>query len=433
MNNHHSIRMIHKCDPREVDLIRLGNDPYVDRLYGFFRFDNPRAEGFEMERKALLVANPEKYVRVIVPHGMKIPLPEDYRVTHSDTFQIDSLGSDLDTMYLLTLRAGWNQTERDIHRIINLLPEGAFCARLAFGESDFPVATGVVSPLGENHAWIGMILVQPELRRQGIASAMMKHLLSWSLDHGKVINGLDATPMGKSVYSNLGYESSYRILRSEFKTEEFAQAKPQRPLPISEELLEDVVRYDASCWLQRGNVLRVLFAHSDGLAFYYPGDSGEIVGYGMGRPGRIAPFVGPVVADTKEIAKDLLSAIVLILYKQGYQKAFIDTPEIWYREKSGDSEREQYQRPSNHCLIKSAKPVRDLLRMYHVVNEEKAEKLVKEYYQLSNSRRGTSSIEKVSGNLHRAIANYSQTVAFMQHEQQQLQKKIWGTTGPEKG
>jgi len=57
------VKLIQKCDPREVDSIRLGEDSYVDRLYGCFRFDNPRADGFATERE----------VEIIFPS----PLPEN--------------------------------------------------------------------------------------------------------------------------------------------------------------------------------------------------------------------------------------------------------------------------------------------------------------------------------------------------------------------
>ena len=60
------MRLIKKCDPRDVDLIKLGEDQYVDRLYGCFRFDNPLADGFHTERESILVLKPEKRLKITV-------------------------------------------------------------------------------------------------------------------------------------------------------------------------------------------------------------------------------------------------------------------------------------------------------------------------------------------------------------------------------
>ena len=39
-------KLIKKADPRETNKIELGKDPYIDELYGCFRFDNPKTEPF---------------------------------------------------------------------------------------------------------------------------------------------------------------------------------------------------------------------------------------------------------------------------------------------------------------------------------------------------------------------------------------------------
>lgn len=131
-----------------------------------------------------------------------------------------------------------------------------FCAKLVGDGYDVPVGTCVVSPLGASNTWIGMILVHPELRRQGLATAMMRHCIQYAVDAGKVINGLDATPMGSTVYVNVGYVGTFRIWCSIFQTEEFAQASPSRARPIGQAELEEVISYDSTCFMARPNVLR---------------------------------------------------------------------------------------------------------------------------------------------------------------------------------
>jgi len=428
--------LIKTCDPRDVDTIELGKDEYVDRLYGSFRFDNPLADGFQAEREAVIILKPEKKLRIVVPESMKIDMPADSKVVNTDIFNIVPIGDNRDSMHLLTMRAGWNQNERDISRIIDLDPNGVFCARLAGDGFDIPAATCVVSPLGKQNTWIGMILVHAELRRHGIATVMMRHCIQHAIDRGKVINGLDATPMGSTVYVNVGYAGTFRIWRSFFQTEEFAEAKPARARPVAgEEELEEVIRYDSSCFLERGNVLRALYADSDGDAYYYPGDSGKVSGYAFGRPGRIRAFVGPVMADSEEIAADLLAAVVSSFHKKGYKEAFIDTPEIWFSDKGvyDKSVFDQAGKPSGHRLVKTAKPVRDFTRMYQAVDYRKADELVKRFAGSQGLPENDTRVTDFAGTMHGAVANYTETSGFMEFEERVLQKKLWGTTGPEKG
>jgi GNAT superfamily N-acetyltransferase len=429
------VPLIRKCHPTRADVIELGKDAYVDHLYGCFRVDNPLGERFQREREAMVVLVPRRNVKVVVPERMKVSLPEDGNLAGAEMFHILPFAQDHDTMHLLSMRAGWNQNDRDVGRVIDLDPKGAFCAHLRGGDFDIPVATGVVTPLGLHHSWIGMILVHPELRRQGVATAIMQHLLRHAIDAGKVINGLDATPMGSTVYVSLGYVGTFRIWRSVFQTAEFAEATARRARPIEKDMLEEVIRYDNTCFLERGNVLRALYADAEGQAFFYPDDQGQVAGYGFGRPGRIRPFVGPLVADSPEVAADLLAAIVPTFHKQGYKDAFIDTPEIWFADRGvyDRSVFDQPRKPSGHCLIRSATPVRDFTRMYQAADSRQADALVGVFARKYGFGQNDPRVLEFARTLYRSVANYTETLGFMQLEERELQKKVWGTTGPEKG
>ena len=62
--------------------------------------------------------------------------------------------------------AGWNQTEADWRRLIKLEPNGCFAAI----ENDRLVGTTTTTTYGDELAWIGMVLVDPQHRRRGIAT-----------------------------------------------------------------------------------------------------------------------------------------------------------------------------------------------------------------------------------------------------------------------
>jgi hypothetical protein len=174
-------------------------------------------------------------------------------------------------------------------------------------------------------------------------------------------------------------------------------------------------------FLPREQILRALYKDSEGMAYLYRDDNGETRGYVMGRAGRIRPFVGPFIADEDNIAAHLLTAISDSYYKKGEKTVFIDTPE------------DKFTAPSKHRLIKSIKTVRDFTRMYQVVNEESAARLLEEFIKHENLPRDNPWVVSFEKMIYQAVKNYTQTYSFMIFEKDVLQKRIYGTTGPEKG
>ncbi len=427
-----------KADPRTISAITLGQDPALDALYGCFRINNPRGDAFAAQREVEIVARSGKQIRVVVPEAMKIELPADAKLVNTGLFRIANIGKHRNAMQLLTLRAGWNQTERDIHRLLDLDPDGTLVGTLRGKDFNFPIATASVLPLGRNNSWIGMILVHPEARRQGIANAMMQACVKYALEAGKIINGLDATPMGNTVYGAVGYVNSYRIWRSIFQTAEFAErAYDSRHVAVLRESdLPEVIRYDAAAFLERAAILRALFADAGGDCFVYRDDAGAVRGYCLTRPGRLRPFVGPFIADTEAIARDLLTAAGRGLHARAPGgEAMLDTPEIQFADPGVYVARafEQEKKPATHRLSQTLKPVRDFTRMYQLVREEDVERLAGQFIRAEGLERQAPRALEFREIMAKAVSNYTLTRGFMELERAELQKKFWGITGPEKG
>ena len=90
--------------------------------------------------------------------------------------------------------AGWNQVDRDWLRLINYQPDG--CFRLEVDGR--AVATATTTIYDNQLAWIGMILVHPDYRRRGFASALLEHCLSFLVEEkGMGWVRLDATRPAK--------------------------------------------------------------------------------------------------------------------------------------------------------------------------------------------------------------------------------------------
>jgi len=103
--------------------------------------------------------------------------------------------------------AGWNQTAADWELFLDSDPEGSFVA-MCNGQIAGVAATITYGGL---LAWISMVLVDPQFRRMGIASMLMKR----AIEHLKNCPSvkLDATAAGREVYVKLGFADEYELHR----------------------------------------------------------------------------------------------------------------------------------------------------------------------------------------------------------------------------
>ena len=125
-------------DPKVISEITLGKDASIDLLYGCFRINNPRGDAFAPQREVELLARSGKNVRVTVPPAMKVELPADQKVVNTDLFRLEEIGRHGDSMHLLAMRAGFNQTAEDIRRMIKLDKHGSFVAKVTGAGFDIP-------------------------------------------------------------------------------------------------------------------------------------------------------------------------------------------------------------------------------------------------------------------------------------------------------
>lgn len=431
------MKLIKKADPRKVDRIELGKDKYVDYLYGCFRINNPKGDGFKAERDVEIVARSGKKIKITVPEKMKVDIPDNVKLVNTDLFRLEPIKNNRDSMHLLTMRAGWNQNEKDIDRIIDFDVKGNFAAKLKGKGFDIPIGTATVAPLGKNNTWIGMILVHPELRRQGVANYMMQAGVKYAIDSGKVINGLDATPMGNTVYGAVGYVDSYRIWRSAYALNQFEnEAYDDNHVKVMvKKDLPEVIRYDASAFIEREEIMTNLFRDGEGKCFVYRDDNGVVLGYCYTRPGRIRAFTGPCIADNPDIAKHLITAASKALLKGGATEAFIDTPESKFADKGVYDKAvfDQVKKPSGHAIIKALTPVRDFTRMYQVADDRRAAALIRDFAEKEKLDMGNRRVKEFADTMNKSVMNYTETMAFMEYERNVLQNKFWAITGPEKG
>ena len=111
---------------------------------------------------------------------------------------------DIDRALELCRAAGWNQVRADWEYFV----ANATCIVATDGERVAGTCT-VLFPCGPL-AWIAMLLVDPSVRRQSIAS----RLFTCTLDTITApTTGLDATPEGRPLYERFGFSPSHEIVR----------------------------------------------------------------------------------------------------------------------------------------------------------------------------------------------------------------------------
>ena len=115
--------------------------------------------------------------------------------------------SDLDDALELSQLAGWNQTREDWDRLLRLEPDGCF----AIERDGKVVATATAVRYGTDLSWIGMVLTHPDWRGRGLASELLAAVLDTTSDVR--CRMLDATAIGKPIYSRLGFHDLCPVQR----------------------------------------------------------------------------------------------------------------------------------------------------------------------------------------------------------------------------
>lgn len=214
--------------------------------------------------------------------------------------------------------ARWNQTESDWLRLLSFEPRGCFVACA----EEMVVATTTTTRYGPELAWIGMVLVDPEFRRRGIASRLMKAALEYLETAGTRTVKLDATPEGQAVYEALGFEKELLIERWEGVALKPASAQEEGCRYLDEESLSELLSLDRSAFgADRERVLRALMEASTVAPLISVSDGVHLDGYVMARPGAAAYYIGPLVAVNERAAALLLDAMLAQL---SGEKVYVD-------------------------------------------------------------------------------------------------------------
>ena len=202
--------------------------------------------------------------------------------------------------------AHWNQTDQDWRNLIAFEPNGCFAVEMDGKIVGTATTTRFEPNTGPGSiGWVGMVLVDPEYRRHGIGSTLLKHCIQYLKDCAVETVKLDATPMGKLVYEKLGFVAEYELER----WEGVAAANPTNSAlhPITLADLPELVAFDTPIFgAQRKHVLESwLRAWPECSAILR--QSGAVRGFVLARRGMNFQQIGPIEGETPEICAALLA------------------------------------------------------------------------------------------------------------------------------
>lgn len=230
---------------------------------------------------------------------------------------IDRLSiSDIPAAVRLSTQAGWNQLDADWRRLIELWPDCCLAGRV----DGRLIATATLARYGDV-AWIGMVLVDESERGKRYGSAIFDAALAVADASGVKSLGLDASDLGKPVYVRRGFVDEFAIDRRLM----IADDRSPSPNPadrVYDADWESLLALDrASCGWDRSALLRRLCSEP-GTRCEVVRKGGEVIAYGIRRPGRTAEHIGPVIGRG-EAAKQVIESLAS---PGGEADVILDTP-----------------------------------------------------------------------------------------------------------
>src|SRR5689334_16324027 len=210
--------------------------------------------------------------------------------------------SDIPAAMRLKEAAGWNQTEADWRRLLLLEPNGCFAA-----VRDGRLVGTTTTTIYDELAWIGMVLVEPQHRRHGIAAKLMNVALEYL--NGKVETiKLDATALGQPVYEKFGFAVESDVER--WAGTANSMGRETRAV-MDHETVRELLSLDRLAFnADRSELVETLIDDACFSPVLIRAADGALSGYALARSGSKKTYVGPVVAKDPHVIETLLDQML---------------------------------------------------------------------------------------------------------------------------
>jgi ribosomal protein S18 acetylase RimI-like enzyme len=220
---------------------------------------------------------------------------------------------DLDVAIEWTSREGWNPGLHDAEAFYRADPSGFFAG---FVEG-VPVACISSVAYDDSFGFLGLYIVKPEFRGMGFGIRIWEKALEYL---GNRNIGLDGVVARQTDYEKYGFKFAYRNLRF---TGRVAPGDSINTIDLKDIETSEIVEYDSQMFpARRGDFISRWVSQKGCKALGYV-EEGRLAGYGMARPCVRGFKIGPLFADSREIAQELLSGLA----GRVDGEIFIDVPE----------------------------------------------------------------------------------------------------------
>lgn len=211
---------------------------------------------------------------------------------------------------------GWNPGIHDAECFYHTDPKGFYAAKI----NDKIVGTISIVKYTEGYAFVGFIIVRPDMRGKGIGAI----LYSFLEDSCKGFNvGLDGVLQMQTTYERHGFMFAHKNCRYAGT----AKGKlSDRCIPVCKKDFKEVATFDAKCFsTHRPEFMSCWLFQKDAHSFMIQKKgTKEIYGYGVIRKCFQGHKIGPLFANTQDTATAILESLMSTVPGE---EVFLDVPE----------------------------------------------------------------------------------------------------------
>lgn len=211
---------------------------------------------------------------------------------------------------------GWNPGINDAACFFKADPNGFFIGLLD-GE---PIATGAAVTYGDDFAFCGLYIVKAEYRQHGYGLQLTEERLKHT---GNRLTGLDGVLDKVDKYKRLGYVEAHPSIRFALNSPLEGVSVSKNIVPIEQVIFASLEAYDRLYFPgYRTEFLKSWITQPKAIAFGWVQD-GILAGYGVARKCIKGYKIGPLFAESREIAQSLFEALAGAVEKG---PVFLDCP-----------------------------------------------------------------------------------------------------------
>ena len=225
---------------------------------------------------------------------------------------------DFDLVLRWAAELGWNPGKHDAECFYNSDPNGFLIGRL--GED--PIASISVIKYGSSYGFLGFYIVRQQFRKQGYGLRMWKAGMEYM--KGRIV-GLDAVVAQQANYTKSGFHFAHRNLRYK------GLGKLSSAVECSDQIVslasvnfEKLLMYDSECFPEEREkfLCKWISLPESNAVGVIRGD--DIVGYGVIRRSESGFRIGPLFADSANIAEAIFVSLLKGLADD--DEYYIDVP-----------------------------------------------------------------------------------------------------------